>query len=221
MVSIRSFNYEGNKMIDIHSININTTSYLNRLKGLLPPVSYDPNGEQMELDIKVEARFFNRINEHSKKIINAIVPNELTGDLLVDWERLLGLPIDLTQKYDRRLHKVLQKLAEVGGLSIPYFIGLAKSMGYEIEIIEGEDYIFRAGKSRAGDRIGHHDLVWVWYVNIKIPSALFTYFRAGSGRAGDRLLTAETLLIEEIFNDLKPAHTLCVFNYLGTQKSFI
>lgn len=208
MVSTWNIDSERDEMIYTAS----DQEYLERLKGLLPPVSYDPNGEQIAFTLEVEARFFSRIDASSKKVLNAITPHD-SGELLVDWERVLDLPSNITENYQVRLNRVLQKLAEVGGLSIPYFMNLAKSMGYEINIIEGSDYIFRAGENRAGDRIGQLEQMWVWYVDVKSATATQYFFRAGSSRAGDRLLSMEDPVIEEIFNDLKPAHTLCIFNY--------
>ncbi|WP_349430986.1 hypothetical protein [Serratia symbiotica] len=38
-------------------------------------------------------------------------------------------------------------------------------------------------------------------------------FRAGSSVAGERLITFGQNLIENLFQDLKPAHTQVVFNY--------
>lgn len=190
----------------------NEQAYLERLQSLLPPVSYDRNGEQMVQTLTVEARLFNRINAHVQKVLNAITPHD-SNELIADWERLLGIPIDFEENYQFRVNRVLQKLAEVGGLSISYFINLAKNMGYEITIIEGDDYIFRAGENRVGDRIGRLDQMWVWYVHLKSDYTEQYYFRAGSARAGERLLTIRDPIIEEIFNDLKPAHTLCIFNY--------
>ncbi|PWD86220.1 YmfQ family protein [Ignatzschineria cameli] len=187
-------------------------AYLERLQSLLPPVSYDRNGEQMVPTLTVEARLFNRINAHGQRVLNAITPHD-SNELIADWERMLGIPIDFEENYQFRVNRVLQKLAEVGGLSIPYFINLAKKLGYEITIIEGDDYIFRSGENRVGDRIGRLDQMWVWYVNVQSSYTEQYYFRAGSARAGERLLTIRDPIIEEIFNDLKPAHTLCIFNY--------
>lgn len=187
-------------------------AYLERLQSLLPPVSYDRNGEQMVQTLTVEARLFNRINAHGQRVLNAITPHD-SNELIADWERLLGIPIDFEENYQFRVNRVLQKLAEVGGLSIPYFINLAKNLGYEITIVEGDDYIFRAGENRVGDRIGVLGQMWVWYVNVQSSYTEQYYFRAGSARAGERLLTIRDPIIEEIFNDLKPAHTLCIFNY--------
>ncbi len=187
-------------------------SYLNRLKGLLPPVSYDRNGEVISSSLEIEAKFLSRINAGSNKVLKGITPTE-SNELLANWERFLGIETDVADNYQFRLNRVILKINETGGLSIPYFIGLAKSFGYTIKITEGDAYIFRAGRNRAGDRIGREDQIWVWYVDVISTNVAEIYFRAGSGRAGDRLLSMNDSVIETIFNDLKPAHTLCIFNY--------
>ncbi|WP_053014268.1 MULTISPECIES: putative phage tail protein [Xenorhabdus] len=109
------------------------------------------------------------------------------------------------------LEMVLLKLAETGGLSIPYFTSLASRLGYHITI--EEPLPFRAGVNRAGERLMYPDSLWVWVVNIHGNRVQNYRFRAGNSLAGERLSAFADTVIESIFNDLKPAHTYCYFTY--------
>ncbi|MDK4581531.1 phage tail protein, partial [Kingella kingae] len=63
------------------------------------------------------------------------------------------------KSYANRLSDVLIKINAIGGLSIPYFIDLARAAGYTITI--GEPQPFRAGINRTGDRLAREDIMWV------------------------------------------------------------
>ncbi|WP_245831338.1 YmfQ family protein [Wohlfahrtiimonas larvae] len=182
------------------------------LPKLLPPVSYDRNGAELKISLLAEANALNTVQAHATKVLNAVTPF-YAGELLEDWERVLGLIIDKADLYQARLERVLEKLAEVGGLSIPYFIGLAAKTGYEISISEGADEIFRAGVNRVGDRLGSDDLLWVWRVHVKSKFEKIYYFRAGMSHANDRLRVYADPALEAILNDLKPAFTYITFFY--------
>ncbi|HIE7249711.1 TPA: YmfQ family protein, partial [Enterobacter hormaechei] len=72
---------------------------------------------------------------------------------------------------------------------------------------------FRAGVNRAGDRLWVEDIIWVWRVNIQNAGAQSYRFHSGSSEAGERLTSFGDPVIEEVFRDLKPAHTFCYFAY--------
>lgn len=193
---------------------INQQSYFNALQKLLPHASYDRNGQNLSIELSAEGKALDTVNQYAQTALNGITPF-YADELLSDWERVLGLPINLSDIYQKRLDLVLQKLAEMGGLSIPYFIGLAQKMGYAITIVEGASELFRAGVNRAGDPISSEASMWLWRVYVHGISQKVYYFRAGVSRAGDRLSTYTDPVIESVFNDLKPAFTLCVFSYEG------
>ncbi|MCG9000357.1 DUF2313 domain-containing protein, partial [Laribacter hongkongensis] len=113
--------------------------------------------------------------------------------------------------YQQRLQTVLAKLAETGGLSIPYFTRLAAGMGYRIAINEPQP--FHAGINRAGDTLWVPDIQWVWQVVVHGASVQAYHFRAGQSAAGERLTAFGDPVIESVFGDLKPAHTFVYFAY--------
>jgi uncharacterized protein YmfQ (DUF2313 family) len=118
-------------------------------------------------------------------------------NLLTEWELSLGLPDPCAGEspvLQVRQAEVAAKFAYFGGQSVPFFIALAKRLGYIITITE-----FKGAQA-------HH-----WQVNA--PGVAVIYFRAGISSAGDPLIIGGNAVLECIFNELKPAHTTVSFNY--------
>jgi uncharacterized protein YmfQ (DUF2313 family) len=165
-----------------------------------------------------------------------------SGDLLPDWERVLGLPepcFTAAQTLEERRRAVLEKLQRrPGAQSRAYFLGLAVRLGYhetipsphavpaevpfeagrlnQVRIREFRPFMF--GVSRFGDptwRFAPPRMRFVWIVTV--PGERLTWFRFGVSRLGqDPHLTirrAEDL--ECLLERYKPAHTNLIFNYTG------
>ncbi len=177
---------------------------------LLPPVSYDPNGPQIGAELMAQGAQLDKARDHAQLISGAITPF-YAGDLLPDWERLLAITTNPNMTHQQRLAVVIAKLAETGGLSIPYFIRLAAALGYHITIHEPQP--FRAGRGRAGDVVYPIEIVFVWEVSVQGSDVEVYHFRAGSSYAGERLIAFGNPVIEALFNELKPAHTYVIFKY--------
>lgn len=177
---------------------------------LLPPVAYDTQQPNLKAELQAEGNVFDKVKQSSETVVRSVTPFYATS-LLPDWERVLALTPPAGATYQQRQQRVLAKLAEVGGLSIPYFIQLASTLGYVITIDEPQP--FRAGVNRAGDRLWVEDIIWVWRVNVQNSGTQVYRFRAGSSAAGERLTSFGDPVIEEVFNDLKPAFTFCYFSY--------
>lgn len=189
---------------------MNAQDYAELLGLLLPPKSYSLDGKQLKAELLAEGNCLARAEIKSDEVLNGITPF-FAVSLLSDWERVLAISVDSSMTIQQRRQQVLAKINATGGLSRKYFINLAKSLGYNITIDEPEP--FRAGINRAGDRLWVPEIIWVWIVNIDDAQVPVYRFRAGSSVAGERLMTFGQNLIENIFQDLKPAHTQVVFNY--------
>lgn len=185
-------------------------SYYRLLNLLLPKVSYSPEQPRLKASLTAEASLFEGVETSAGLARDGVTPF-YARNLLADWERVLELTPVEGATYQERQSRVLAKLAETGGLSIPYFTQLAKNMGYTITIDEPQP--FRAGENRAGDRLWIGDIIWVWRVNVFGSRTMIYRFRAGGSSAGDRLTTFGDPVIESIFQDLKPAFTFCYFAY--------
>lgn len=177
---------------------------------LLPPVAYDTTQPRLAAELAAEGAVLDMAQQLSDRVLGAITPI-YAQSLLTDWERVLDIAPTPDSNYQQRLGNVLIKIAETGGLSIPYFIRLASRLGYAITI--DELHPFRTGTSRCGERLMVHDAIWTWRVNVFGTSAKKYYFRAGLSAVGERLMTFGDTVIESVFNDLKPAHTFCYFSY--------
>ncbi|HCG3094391.1 TPA: DUF2313 domain-containing protein [Klebsiella pneumoniae] len=180
------------------------------LAKLLPPVAYSPEQPRINAELTAEGQLFSTTYDYAGKALDGITPL-FSADLLTDWERVLAITPGGDDSWQQRLEMVLIKLAEVGGLSRAYFIRLAKSAGYTITIEELD--MFRAGESAAGEYINEDGFMWVWQVNIMGRYTPSYYFRAGESCAGDSLQNFGDPVIESWFNELKPAHTFCIFTY--------
>lgn len=177
---------------------------------LLPPVAYDTQQKALAAELSAEGNAFDATDESAKNALNGVAPF-FAANLLTDWERVLNVTPNEDDSYQQRLDRVLIKLSETGGLSIPYFINMASRIGYIITIDELQP--FRVGSSRCGDALYIPDIIFTWRVNafgLEIP---LYYFRTGTSRVGERLMTMGDTVLETTFKELKPAHTLCYFLY--------
>lgn len=190
-------------------------STLRILRRLLPGESYDTTRPVIFASLTAEANGLDRVAASADNAAGAVTPY-YAASLLADWERVLGLTPADGATYQQRQQRVLSKLAETGGLSIPYFTRLAANLGYTITINEPQP--FRAGTGRAGDRLWVKEVIWMWRVDVSNARVPVYRFRAGSSTAGERLTSFSDPVIEAIFNDLKPAHTFCWFAYLEKKQ---
>ncbi len=177
---------------------------------LLPPVSYDTTRPVIAAELDAEGASLDAAQRLSDRVLGAITPVSAQS-LLTDWERVLDIRPTAASTYQQRLENVLAKMAETGGLSIPYFIRLAGRLGYTMTIDELRP--FRTGVSRCGERIMHPDVIWAWRVNVLGAQVKKYTFRAGLSAVGERLMSFGDPVIESVFNALKPAHTFCYFTY--------
>lgn len=165
------------------------------LRALLPPTAYDPQGETVGAVITGEANALQAAIDSAQAISDAMDPQVADNAALAEWERTLAITPRPDASLAMRAQAVLAKLAALGGLSIPYFTRLAAGMGYGVAITEPR--AFRCGISHCGERLYGEDVVFVWQVTI-------TSRPAGADATTDAALQA-------VFDDLKPAHTLCQF----------
>lgn len=189
-------------------------SYTQTLANLYPPVAYNVKGENFLMQCEVDGRAFERLQQRAEEVLNVIDP-KTSQSMLADWERVCGIKTNLAKPYAERVKRVIIQLNAIGGLSIPYFIRIAKSIGYEIEIKEFSP--LRNDLPDAGDvpiqNSPRDRLGFMWRVTVLNGDDNISRFRAGQSCAGERLTDFGDRIVEEFFNDLKPAHTYCYFAY--------
>ncbi|WP_454833146.1 YmfQ family protein [Pseudomonas veronii] len=187
------------------------TQLADQLRLLLPPVSYDGNAPQLSATIEAEANALTQSDAQAEAVYSAIFADSGMG--LADWERVLALPdpclVGVSQSVRQRVQAVVSKLQARGGQSRPFFIALAKALGYDITITTFRPA--RAGIARAGDRLYGGDWDYAWRVNA--PAVTVNYARAGLTAAGDPLASWGNKILECRLSQMKPAESTLLFGY--------
>jgi len=125
-------------------------------------------------DTDLEGAQLDAAQVNAELLLREMMPQS-ASDTITDWERVCGLTPADTDTLQMRQARVVAKLRSHGGLSIPFFTALAADFGYTVTIEEllantggyGAEgiyrwritftgtplYYFRAGQSRAGERL--------------------------------------------------------------------
>lgn len=167
-------------------------SLADALRALFPPEAYDLAGPALSAELEATANVQQGVVDSAAVVANAMHPSTADLPAIASWERVLALTPLPNATPENRVQAVLAKLGELGGLSRSYFVRLAASQGYGISI--SEPRAFRVGISRCGDRLYGEDVVFLWLVTIN-----------------SRPPGGDDAALQALFDDLKPAHTLCQF----------
>jgi len=172
-------------------------SHKNVLKQLLP---IELNGVT-DADLGIEGDALDDVQSRAEQLLREAYPQSC-NELIDDWERICGLIPLAGDTLQMRQVRVIAKLRERRGLSIPYFTQLATDFGYTVNIEE-----LTAGTDGYGD-----EGIFRWRVTF--TNTPLYYFRAGQSRAGERLVDGPfATAMEGLFAELKPAHTQIIFAY--------
>lgn len=133
-----------------------------------------------------------------------------TFELLPEWEATLGLPdpcAGSSPSTQARVSQVVARLTGTGGQSIPYFKGLAASLGYDITITQFSPSRFGGA---FGMPFGDADWAHAWQINAPQFTVNYASFGGAFGAAfaawNNTVLQCET-------QALAPAHTILNFSY--------
>jgi uncharacterized protein YmfQ (DUF2313 family) len=141
-------------------------------------------------------------------------------DSLEDWETEFGLPDTCVVKAlsrPQRIAVLRAKVLTAGGQSIPYFVCLARTLGYDIEVREYR--AFRTGMSRCGstaEQISNQNIEFYWQV--RTSTKTITWFHTGGpSQTGKNRLgeLGHYPDLECLLRKWKPAHTEIVFRYIA------
>lgn len=158
------------------------------------------------------AEEFARIDARISAIFEEADPRT-TVELLGDWERIAGLPDNcsgvLRDTVQARRQDLLSKLSATGGQSPEYFIGVARSLGFEIRI--EEPLPFRIGETPIGTPI--YDDSWHHVWRVIAPETTVEFFDVSNSSVGEPLARWGNGALECRINHLKPAHTIVQFIY--------
>lgn len=186
------------------------------LAQLMPPQSYNTQGQKIAASLNAEGAELDRILADSAIALGALQPFTYQ-QWLEDWERVYGLPAHCFregQLLQERLQLLALAFAERGGISIDWLKRYASLAGYIVTITEYHP--FRAGHSCAGDSLSNGD--WQYAFKVEAKGQPVRVFSAGQSVAGEALRTWGDPILECIINTYKPAHTVALVSYLNSQE---
>jgi uncharacterized protein YmfQ (DUF2313 family) len=136
-----------------------------------------------------------------------------TTELLPEWEATLGLPDPCTgplATLQQRTAAVCGKFAARGGQSREYFIRLAASLGYQIEIETFKP--FYASQGYAGYPC--YDESWAFAIRIVVEGDdTVVWFRASASAAQEPLADYLSTLVQCVIERMKPANCTIIWAY--------
>jgi uncharacterized protein YmfQ (DUF2313 family) len=131
--------------------------------------------------------------------------------LLPEWEATLGLPNPFAgvQTIPQRQAQVLQKFANDGGQSVPYFLSVIESLGFTgATITEYTPFCANVGVAN-GILYGQ---AWAFGWTVTIPNLSVQYFETNFSAANDALFTLiGTSELEYVIHQYAPAHSYPMF----------
>lgn len=186
-------------------------NHVDLLRRLLPPVSVDPMGAEISVELEAEGKALDAALASADQLLLEADPRTCSL-MLADWERTYDLPdpcVHVAQTVDQRKAALVSLATLQGSQSRQFYIDMAAAMGYpgatidEFRPMNCNDNCNSALWS-AADR-------FVWQINLPYAGGVFVM---NCNSACDSPLSAwgdET--IECRINRFKPAHTTAVFAY--------
>jgi uncharacterized protein YmfQ (DUF2313 family) len=196
-------------------MSVGAAAYHAQLLALLPPGPAWPREPTSWLGrlLAAWAEEFARLETRVDQLLAEYDPRS-AYELIDEWEAALGLPDPCTAAattLSARQVNTWRKLAFVGGQTPAFYIALAASLGFEIEIHEFDpdvdDYAPSLAAEVAAGRWRH-----IWRVHV-LNAGDFTYFRMGDPLGGRFVEGDAAFDLECIITASRPAHTYVVFSY--------
>lgn len=154
-----------------------------------------------------------RLHAAANDLVADAFPCSTIG-MLPEWEETLGLPDECTGPLStiaQRTAAVCGKFVARGGSSREYFIHLAASLGFQIEINNFKP--FYASQGRAGDFLYSEAWAFAWQIIVQSDESI-VYFRAGQSAAGEPLADWGHDLLSCMIEADAPADSTIVWGYM-------
>ncbi|MDH5753428.1 MAG: DUF2313 domain-containing protein [Deltaproteobacteria bacterium] len=174
-------------------MGLTAEEYLSALQALLPPGAAwtrEPDAELSKL-LQAWADEFARLDARAKALLDEADPSSAV-ELLPDWETICSL--DGTGTEADRQAALGGHLNATGGVSGPYFTGLAEDLGVSISITRYKP--FKTGWNTVGEALTNGDWIYTW--RVIGPVATSAEIKAA---------------LETLFEAEKPAHTIVIFDW--------
>ena len=192
-------------------MGLTNANYLSNLQDSLPPGPAWPRTVDAVLTKLLQgfADEFARVDGRALTILEEADPRTTT-ELLVDWERVAGLPdtcVIATQTTAQRRAALTTKLTSVGQQTEAYFIDLAARLGYTVTITENHTFTV---KSFVNEPL--QNAPWRFAFRVNSPLNTITRFTVNSS-VSDPLAAWGNEQLECVINRFKPAHTKALYSY--------
>jgi len=138
-----------------------------QLQALLPPVSYDPQGQVILAQLGSEANALQDALSKLEDVESAMFP-ESSGDYIADWERVFDLVPGADDTYEDRVQAVLVAMGDLGGQSIPYFVAMAKRFGLIATVDVNRPAL--AGQAAVNAPANDGDGLYEWRLNVPLEA---------------------------------------------------
>lgn len=183
------------------------------LKRLLPPVAYDPNASILSAELAAEGRALDAAQSAADRILIESDPRT-TMQMLVDWERVAGLPdrcsADLVLSLEQRQAALTAKLTLQGGQSRAYFIAMAEKFGYPGATIT--EFNPMTCNDTCNAALSSEDDRFVWQINL--PSGGGVFIANCNSDCTSSLASWGDAQVECAIRKFSPANTTPVFAYV-------
>ena len=193
---------------------LSADDYLAHLQALLPPGPAWPRAADAALTRQLAglALELARVDARAAAVVEEADPRT-TAELLLDWERVAGLPDPCVvtagdeQTTAQRRDALAARLTLLGAQTPAYYLALAGALGYAITITE-----FHAGSVEDDVDYALYGTDWnfAWQVDAALATVVELTVEDG---VGDALATWGNAMLECVITRFKPAHTLPIFAY--------
>lgn len=192
-------------------MSLGADAYARQLQQLLPPGAawnLEP-GSRLSRLLRAIAEELARLDGRGETLLNEADPRTI-DEMLVDWERALGLPdpcVGAGQTLAQRRAAVVARYTSVGGQAPAYYIAVALALGYTVTIKEFNPYDV---DDDVESPLYGDDWAYAWEVNAPLHTV-------GEFSVDDPceepLAWWSNAALECVLNRLKPAHTILLFTY--------
>lgn len=163
------------------------------------------------------AQTFGRFYQRCDDLRTELDPR-YTIELLDDWEAFAGLPdpcaVGLATTLQTRHADLVSKLTRPGGQTPAFYIALAATMGYTIQIVNYRPFVCGLSQCGVNQLMDYgHQVRDYW--SIKVLGPRVTYFRCGESECGIDPITKIDVAtdLECRINRLNQAHKILNFIY--------
>ncbi len=185
--------------------------YLHQLLALLPPGAAWPRdpGTVRHGQLSAIARSLATVHARADQLLEEADPRS-AAELLIDWERVAGLPDPCTGPAEttaERRDRVVARLTARGGQSRVYFIGVAAALGYAVTIEE-----FPTACCEDPSDVGLNPWPWPRTWMVHAPAETVRELPA-DGASDEPLRTWGNQALECALHRHQPAHTNLLIAY--------